>query len=110
MAASEVPRKYREAMLSSNSSHDIQHFKTLISTKFRMEDLGKAQHISGIKLTRQGDGEILLNQETYTRSILETYGLQDSKTHSTPMKPNTRLINSSKTFLRMCKRNGISML
>jgi hypothetical protein len=70
-------------------SHDVTRFKTLISAKFRMEDLGKAQHILGIKLTRQGKKRLLLNQETYTRSILQTYDMAECKATNTPMLPNT---------------------
>jgi hypothetical protein len=76
-------------------SHDVNRFKKLISKKFRMEDLGKAQHILGIKLTRLGDKQLLLNQETYTRSILENYNMSNHKPTNTPMLPNTRLVAAS---------------
>jgi hypothetical protein len=57
-----------------------------------MEDLGEAQHILGIKLTRTSNDTLLLNQESYTQSILENYGMSDCKPASTPMLPNTRLV------------------
>ncbi|KAI7946252.1 hypothetical protein MJO29_010779 [Puccinia striiformis f. sp. tritici] len=78
-------------------SHDVKRFKTLISARFRMEDLGEAQHILGIKLTRTSKQKLLLNQDTYTQSILDNYGIPEDRTTSTPMIANTRLIKCSDT-------------
>jgi hypothetical protein len=64
-------------------SHNVDWFKKLISARFCMEDLGEAQHILGIKLTRQGKQKLLLNQETYTCSILQHYNMVECKSTNT---------------------------
>jgi hypothetical protein len=86
-------------------SHDVSRFKKLISNKFCMEDLGKSQHILGIKLTRLSKTKLLLNQEAYTQSILSNYGLSECKPSSTPMLPITCLVvptdNDHQSFLQL---------
>ncbi|KAI7945307.1 hypothetical protein MJO29_011695 [Puccinia striiformis f. sp. tritici] len=76
-------------------SHDVTRFKTLISARFRMEDLGEASHILGIKLTKTKANQLLLNQEHYTQSILDNYKMSDCHTVATPMLANTRLVKCS---------------
>ena len=76
-------------------SHDVSRFKKMISARFRMEDLGEAHHILGIKLTRTSKTKILLNQEIYTQSILNNYNMNYCRTTSTPMVANSRLVKCS---------------
>jgi histone deacetylase 1/2 len=76
-------------------SHDVDRFKQLISARFRMEDLGEASYILGIKLNRTDAHSLTLTQENYTQSILETFNMADCRTTSTPMIANTRLTKAT---------------
>lgn len=89
-------------------SHDVGRFKSLISKKFRMEDLGEASYILGIKVQRVDNHTIKLSQENYTKSILERYNILDCRTTSTPMIANTRLVKSSDEEHKAFSQLGIS--
>jgi hypothetical protein len=89
-------------------SHDVDCFKKLISVKFRMEDLGEAQHILGIKLTQKGAKQLLLSQETYTRSILGNYNMLDCQPNNTPMLANTRLVTATEAKQHLFKQLNVN--
>ncbi|PLW24325.1 hypothetical protein PCASD_06555 [Puccinia coronata f. sp. avenae] len=89
-------------------SHDVSCFKKLISAKFCMEDLGEAQYILGIKLTRSSNKQLLLNQETYTQSILVNYGMLDCKPNNTPMLTNTRLVAATEAEQQSFKQLNVN--
>lgn len=89
-------------------SHDVNRFKTLISEKFRMEDLGEASYILGIKLTRLDSSRLTLSQENYTESILDRFNLSNCRTTNTPMLPNTRLVKASDEDHNSFKQLGIN--
>jgi hypothetical protein len=76
-------------------SNNVNRFKKLISSKFCMEDLGEANHILGIKISRPSASKLLLTQETYTQSILDNYNMDNCTTTNTPMSPNSRLVKCS---------------
>jgi hypothetical protein len=76
-------------------SHDVNRFKKLISARFRMEDLSKANHILGIKISRPSLSKLLMTQETYAQSILDNYNMANCTTTTTPMSLNLRLVKCS---------------
>jgi len=63
--------------------------KSLLSNNFDMKDLGEADVILGIKITRSDKG-ISLDQSHYVEKILRKYNYFDCKPASTPYDPSVK--------------------
>ena len=72
----------------------INSVKSLLSNNFDMKDLGEADVILGIKITRSDKG-ISLNQSHYVEKILRKYNYFDCKPASTPYDPSVKLFNNT---------------
>ncbi|MBW0493225.1 hypothetical protein O181_032940 [Austropuccinia psidii MF-1] len=60
------------------ASNKIGKFKSLIIERFEMEDLGPANFVLGIKLTRsKATKEIFLSQTSYVKELLHEYDMLD---------------------------------
>ena len=64
--------------------------KKFLGSKFDMKDLGEAEAILGIKITRTPN-ELKLSQEHYVEKILRKLEHFDCKSVSTPYDPNSQL-------------------
>ena len=64
--------------------------KKFLSSKFDMKDLGEAEMILGIKITRTLNG-LKLYQEHYVEKILRNFEHFDCKPVSTPYDPRSQL-------------------
>src|SRR5580658_10126600 len=56
-----------------------------------MKDSGLVNKVLGIRVTWMKDGSIRLDQEFYARSILEEFGMLDSKPQQVPLSPSINL-------------------
>ena len=72
-----------DILIFSKDRSMITNFKNQLSAKFEIADLGEASHILGMKVTRTPEG-YTLDQETYTKNMLKTFGLQQAKPSTTP--------------------------
>ena len=63
---------------------------SLLQQKFRMDDRGDLEWFLGMRVTKHKDG-ITLDQETYIKQILETFGMQDCNPSKTPAENNLKL-------------------
>lgn len=77
------------------TGNDIESFKLEISRKWEMEDLGLARVVVGIEVSRPSDHSYSLCQERFALAILERFGMLESKSASTPLSPNCKLMRSS---------------
>ena len=64
--------------------------KKFLGSKFDMKDLGEAEAILGIKITRTPNG-LKLSQEHYVEKILRKFEHFDCKPASTPYDPSSQL-------------------
>ena len=64
--------------------------KKFLGSKFDMKDLGEAEVILGIKITRTPNG-LKLSQEYYVEKILRKFEHFDCKPVSTPYDHNSQL-------------------
>lgn len=48
-----------------------------LTNNFKMKEIGVAKGCIGIRIN-QSDGEIQLDQETYTREIIKRFGMEDA--------------------------------
>ncbi|KAA8517060.1 hypothetical protein F0562_017122 [Nyssa sinensis] len=67
---------------------DLQHF---LSQNFEMKDLGQLNYFLGLEVTFGSDG-YYLSQAKYASDLLSKAGLTDSKTCTSPLDPNVRLL------------------
>ena len=58
-----------------------------------MKDMGEANVILGIKLTRSTDG-IAISQSHYVEKIIEKFGYQNSRIAKTPYDPSVTLFKN----------------
>ena len=76
---------YIDDMLIIGSNHKmIQSTKKTLTNKFDIKDLGVADVILGIKISRTSEGYIL-SQAHYIEKILEKYGKGDLNVARTPV-------------------------
>ncbi|KAK4397572.1 Retrovirus-related Pol polyprotein from transposon TNT 1-94 [Sesamum angolense] len=64
----------------------------MLSSHFDMKDLGEANFILGMKITKTGDG-IFLDQSHYIDKILKKYNFIDCKHVTTPFDPSIHLFS-----------------
>uniref|UniRef100_A0A2N9ISW3 Reverse transcriptase Ty1/copia-type domain-containing protein n=1 Tax=Fagus sylvatica TaxID=28930 RepID=A0A2N9ISW3_FAGSY len=79
----------------------IKATKRMLNSKFDMKDLGVADVILGIKITRTSDG-LILSQSHYIKKVLEKFGRYDDSPMKTPIDVNLHLTKN--------KGNDISQL
>jgi len=84
----------------------INSVKSLLSNNFDMKDLGEADVILGIKITRSDKG-ISLNQSHYVEKILRKYNYLDCKPASTPYDPSVKLFKNTGDGVRQTKYASI---
>ena len=80
---------YVDDILIFGSNLDVVHStKRFLALEFDMKDMGEANMILGVKITRMGDS-IILSQEHYVEKILKKFGHFNAKPMSTPYDANT---------------------
>ena len=73
----------------------LNNFKTKLLNRFKARDLGEASEILSIKIERQTDGSVCLDQTAYAEEILNTFGMADCKPASTPLDAGTKFTKES---------------
>lgn len=82
---------YVDDMLIFETDLDsIQSTKDMLSSSFSMKDMGVADVILGIRITRQG-GNIVLSQSHYIEKILKKFNHFDCTPIATPYDPHVKL-------------------
>ena len=84
----------------------INSVKSLLSNNFDMKDLGEADVILGIKITRSDKG-ISLDQSHYVEKILRKYNYIDCKPASTPYDPSVKLFKNTGDGVRQTEYASI---
>lgn len=79
-----------DILLFGTSLAVVNETKALLSGKFDMKDMGCADVILGLKLTRSTDG-IAISQAHYVEKVLEKYGYSHVKSVVTPYDPSKTL-------------------
>lgn len=73
------------------TGNDIPTFKTEISSKWEMEDLGLASMVVGIEIKRRGLHSYSICQSSYAETILQRFNHDMTKPVSTPFPPGLKL-------------------
>ncbi|MBW0544488.1 hypothetical protein O181_084203 [Austropuccinia psidii MF-1] len=69
---------------------DVIGFKKELANEFEIKDLGQADLLLGIKITHSEDF-VSLDQQHFTESLLDLYGMSNCKAVSTPLIPGVHL-------------------
>lgn len=78
-----------------NNEQMLKDLKQFLTSNFKMKDLQEAEYCLGIKITRDfNNGKLWLDQENYTRNILEKFNMMNCKPVSTPTDPSQKLTKS----------------
>ena len=73
--------------------------KNVLKSHFDMKDLGEANFILGMKITKTCDG-IFLNQSHYVEKILRKYNFHDHKSVAAPFDSSVHLFPMSNDMMR----------
>jgi hypothetical protein len=78
--------------IATQNMEDMMKYKALLSTRFKMKDLGDIRYMIGWEISRDRKlGTMKISQNKYIQDTLVEFGMQDSKPEVTPMDPNVKL-------------------
>jgi hypothetical protein len=81
-----------DILIASNDKDLIRDLKQELMTTFDARDMGDVESYLGMKIVRdRGSRIIKLSQGLMTKNLVEKYGMEDSKTKSTPLGLNIKL-------------------
>ena len=86
--------------------HVVNIVKSVLCANFDMKDLGEANVILGIKITRSEKG-ISLDQSHYIEKILKKYNYFNSKPACTPYDPSVKLFKNTGDGVRQTEYASI---
>ena len=74
-----------DLIICGDSRREIDKFKSAISKRFNMKDLGDLTRILGMEIKRDRRARTLeVTQQTYTETMLRRFGMEDSKPIGSP--------------------------
>jgi phage terminase large subunit len=74
--------------------------------QFKIKDLGRAQHVLGMKITYEAGGCIQVDQEHYVKGLLKKYGMEDAKGFGTPMQSDIMLTKATEKEIEEFRETG----
>ena len=77
-------------LILGNNDEIIKATKSWLTSKFDMKDMGVADVILGIKISKSQDG-LVLTQDHYVNKILERFNKNDTNIAKTPVDVNLHL-------------------
>jgi hypothetical protein len=81
-----------DIFLAENHMDSIVTTKKWLSSTFEMKDMGEANFVLGVKITRDRSKKLLsLSQGTYIKKIFERFHMHNSKPFNTPMEKGSTL-------------------
>lgn len=72
-----------DLIIAASDNSLLKDVKEMLTSKFKMKDLGKLKHFLGIDFD-QSKGTVRVNQKRYILRILERFNMLDCKPRSTP--------------------------
>ena len=70
---------------------EIEKFKSMVSKKFKVKDLGILKKIVGINIEYLRDGSMLIHQKNYIDKIVSKFNLNECRPIDIPIEPNHKL-------------------
>jgi len=72
-----------DILITGDWDEEIERFKGVLKTRFRIQDLGLLSHCLGFNISYRSDG-ILLNQHSYIAQLLQRFDMDGCYAQSTP--------------------------
>ncbi len=84
-----------DLLLVANDTAQLASVKAQLSSRFEMKDMGEAQFILGVQITRdRAKRQLYLSQAEYVRTVLERFDMQDCKPAASPMATGVKLLKT----------------
>ena len=81
-----------DMLIAGPSMQDIVDLKEKLANTFEMKDLGEANQILGMKITRDKQNHLLkLSQEDYIEKVLKRFNMNNAKSVITPLAKHFKL-------------------
>ena len=81
-----------DMLIAARDRSEVDKLKSLLSSEFRMKDLGTAKRILGMEIHRDLENDkLLLTQGKYARKVLARFNMENCKPVSTPLAPHFKL-------------------
>lgn len=74
--------------IAAKTTRTMEKVKSMLASKFKVQDLGEIKHYLGIQVTRDKDGIFHLNQTQYIKKIVNDFGLETAKVSKVPTQLN----------------------
>lgn len=81
-----------DLLVMSEEITTIQKFKAALGSVFEVKDLGEVNHLLSIRINRNEDGSMTLDQNAYASELLERAGMSNAKGASTPLDPGMKYL------------------
>jgi Reverse transcriptase (RNA-dependent DNA polymerase) len=82
-----------DLLMVGKDGRDIANVKAQLSREFEMKDLARLEHFLAMRITKQSDGDISIDQNRYIHQILERFDMESSKA----IAPRSRFMNDNAT-------------
>jgi hypothetical protein len=80
-----------DLVISSPSIDAVNNFKSDMSARFNMKDMGPLKNVLGMEVNRT-TSKLALTQTAYTKDVATRFGVHNNRCkHKLPMRPNTKL-------------------
>ena len=81
-----------DMLITAKDRSEIEKLKALLSSEFKMKDLGTAKRIVGMEINRDlENGKLWLTQSRYAKKVLARFNMEDCKPVSTPLASHFKL-------------------
>jgi hypothetical protein len=75
-----------DILLANNSPDIMKETKFCLRSKFEMKDIGFANYVLGIRISRDRDSTLIyLDQKHYLEKVLKRFKMEDCRPVSTPV-------------------------
>jgi len=85
-----------DIVLAGKSDKRMEDVKKAIAMQFDVKDLGKLHYFLGMKIVQdEKTGKVWIGQPAYTESVLQKFGMENSKPVRTPVDTGTKLVKAT---------------
>jgi len=74
-----------DIIIASNNARHVSSMYKELCDYFELTDLGDISYYLGIKITKDEEGIYSINQTSYIKKVLRTYGMEDAKESKVPL-------------------------
>jgi len=85
-----------DIVLAGKSDKRMEDVKKAIAMQFDVKDLGKLHYFLGMKIVQdEKTGKVWIGQPAYTESVLQKFGMENSKPVRTPVDTGMKLVKAT---------------